>query len=146
MSLHHSPSTNCFKLSALPQTSATCVCGFGLPRWLTGKESSCQYRRHGGHDFDPWSGKSLLEEMASHSSNFAWEIPWTEETSRHGFVKESQITEHVYGFAYALQILHWMSFPPPYSPCIPNSTQEWSTSKSLSQRFRRDGSFITLKQ
>ena len=25
-----------------------------LPRWLTGKESSCQCRRH---RFDPWSGK-----------------------------------------------------------------------------------------
>ena len=26
----------------------------GLPWWLSGKESSCQRRRHG---FDPWSGK-----------------------------------------------------------------------------------------
>ena len=26
----------------------------GLPRWLSGKESACQCRRHG---FDPWSGK-----------------------------------------------------------------------------------------
>ena len=26
----------------------------GLPRWLSGKESACQYRRHG---FDPWVGK-----------------------------------------------------------------------------------------
>ena len=28
----------------------------GLPRWLSGKESSCQYRRY---MFDPWSGKIL---------------------------------------------------------------------------------------
>ena len=26
----------------------------GLPRWLSGKESACQCRRHG---FDPWVGK-----------------------------------------------------------------------------------------
>ena len=26
----------------------------GLPWWLSGKESTCQCRRHG---FDPWSGK-----------------------------------------------------------------------------------------
>ena len=29
----------------------------GLPRWLTGKESACQYRRCRGHGFDPWVGK-----------------------------------------------------------------------------------------
>ena len=27
----------------------------GLPRWLSGKESACQCKRH---KFDPWSGKS----------------------------------------------------------------------------------------
>ena len=27
---------------------------WGLPQRLSGKESACQYRRHG---FDPWSGK-----------------------------------------------------------------------------------------
>jgi len=25
-----------------------------LPRWLSGKEPACQFRRHG---FDPWVGK-----------------------------------------------------------------------------------------
>lgn len=29
---------------------------FGLPWWLTGRESTCQCRRH---KFDPWSGKIL---------------------------------------------------------------------------------------
>ena len=28
------------------------VSQIGLPRWLSGKESACQCRRHG---FDPWS-------------------------------------------------------------------------------------------
>ena len=30
----------------------------------------------------PGSGRSLGEEMATHSSILAWEIPWTEEPSR----------------------------------------------------------------
>ena len=29
----------------------------GLPRWLSGKESSCQCRRHKRHRFDPWVRK-----------------------------------------------------------------------------------------
>ena len=29
----------------------------GLPWWLSGKESACQFRRHG---FNPWSGKNPL--------------------------------------------------------------------------------------
>ena len=28
---------------------------FGLPSWLSGRESTCQCRRHG---FDPWSRRS----------------------------------------------------------------------------------------
>ena len=36
---------------------------FGLPWWLSGKESTCQFRRHG---FDPWSGKiSQVSEQRS---------------------------------------------------------------------------------
>ena len=45
------------------------------------------------------SQKSLLEqEVATHSSILAWEIPWTEECSVHGYSpwgrKESDMTEH----------------------------------------------------
>ena len=29
----------------------------GLLRWLSGKESTCQYRRRRRHGFDPWVGK-----------------------------------------------------------------------------------------
>jgi len=53
----------------------------GLPWWLSGKESACQYRRRG---FNPWVRKIPLEkEMASYSSILAWEIPRTEELSRY---------------------------------------------------------------
>ena len=51
-----------------------------LPRCLSCKESTCQCRRQ---RFDPWSWKdSLEEEMATHSSIFAWGIPWREDTNR----------------------------------------------------------------
>ena len=29
----------------------------GLPRWLSGKESACQCRRHRTQEFNPWVGK-----------------------------------------------------------------------------------------
>ena len=53
----------------------------GLPRWLSGKESSCQCRRHRRHGFDSLSRENPLEEeMATQSSILAWKIPWTEES------------------------------------------------------------------
>ena len=52
-------------------------CGVRLPWWLSGKEHACQCRRCG---FNSWVGKIpwRRKEMATHSSIFAWEIPWTE--------------------------------------------------------------------
>ena len=48
-----------------------------LPPWLSGKEPTCQCRRHG---FQPWVQKIPLEkEMATHSNIVAWDIPWTKE-------------------------------------------------------------------
>ena len=47
----------------------------GLPKWLNGKESTCQEARvQSMGQEDP-----LEEEMATHSSILAWRIPWTEE-------------------------------------------------------------------
>ena len=47
---------------------------FWLPRWLSGKEFTCQSRRG---RFNPWVRKILTQEgMAIHSSIFAWIIPW----------------------------------------------------------------------
>ena len=49
---------------------------FSLPRWLSGQESACgcetRIRSLGQKD-------ALEEEMATHSSILAWEIPGTEE-------------------------------------------------------------------
>ena len=47
---------------------------------LSGKESTCQCRRHRKFELDPLGHEDSLEkEMATHSSILAWEIPWREE-------------------------------------------------------------------
>ena len=40
-----------------PQVSTPLSIGKLLPRWLSGKESACQCRRHKSLGFDPWVGK-----------------------------------------------------------------------------------------
>ena len=50
-----------------------------LPQWLSVKESVCNSGDTGDADSIPWPGRSLEKEMATHSSYFAWRIPWTEE-------------------------------------------------------------------
>ena len=51
----------------------------GLPRWHSGKESTCQCKRSGDTVSTPGWEDPLEKEMATRSSSFAWEIPWTEE-------------------------------------------------------------------
>ena len=59
-----------------------------LPWWLSGKEPTCQCRRH---DLIPGREDTLEKETATHSSILAWEIPWTDEPGRatvHGVTKK----------------------------------------------------------
>ena len=49
---------------------------FGLPRWLSGKESAYDAGDAGSI---PGREDPLEEEMVTHSSILAWGIPWTEE-------------------------------------------------------------------
>ena len=61
---------------------------------LTGREPTCQCRRHKRHRFDSWEDP-VEEGIATHSSILAWKIPWTEEPGglwSIGF-KESDMTE-----------------------------------------------------
>ena len=48
---------------------------FGIPRWLSDKESSCIVEDTGSI---PGSGRSLEKEITTQFSVFAWEIPWME--------------------------------------------------------------------
>ena len=51
----------------------------GFPGGTSGKEYTCQCRRHKRSRVNPWGGKEALDkEMAAHSSTLAWRIPWTE--------------------------------------------------------------------
>ena len=50
----------------------------GFPGGASGKEPSCQCRRHKIGKLDPWEDP-LEEEMATHSSILTCRIPWTEE-------------------------------------------------------------------
>ena len=52
----------------------------GFPCGSSGKEPSCQGRRHKTHRFNPWVGKILWGNgITTHSRVLAWRIPWTEE-------------------------------------------------------------------
>ena len=63
----------------------------GFPGGTSGKEPSCQCRRHKSYKFDP-----LKKGTATHSFILAWRIPWTER-SLIGYIprghKESDMTE-----------------------------------------------------
>ena len=48
----------------------------GLPWWLSGRECACNA---GDVGLIPGWGRSPVEDTATHSSIFAWRIPWTEE-------------------------------------------------------------------
>ena len=49
------------------------------PRWLSGKEPTCQCRRCRRHGFDPWAGKLPWRRAWRPTPGLARRIPWTEE-------------------------------------------------------------------
>ena len=53
--------------------------GLRLPRWCSGKESTCQCRRHEMQVLSLGQEDPLEKGMATHCSILAWRIPWTEE-------------------------------------------------------------------
>ena len=55
----------------------------GFPGGASGKESACQCRRH-EKPWVPTLGQEdpLEEDMVTHSSILAWEIPWAEDPGR----------------------------------------------------------------
>ena len=67
----------------------------GLPRWHSGKESTCQCRRCKRRGFSPWIGKTTLEkEMATHSSILAWKVAWMELSGLQSTGSKRVLTEH----------------------------------------------------
>ena len=50
-----------------------------FPGGTSGKQPTCQCRRHKRPGFDPWVRKIRGEGIGTHFSILAWRIPWTEE-------------------------------------------------------------------
>ena len=74
-----------------------------IPRWLSGGKSACQCRRHRRQVQSLDWEDPLKEEMATHSSILAWEIPWAGEPGglqsmglqrvEHNLVTENTLTQ-----------------------------------------------------
>ena len=54
----------------------------GFPGGTSGKNSTCQRRRHKRHRFDPWVGKISWRKAWQPTPVLNWRIPWTEEPGR----------------------------------------------------------------
>ena len=52
---------------------------YGLCKWFSGKESTCQCSRHRRHKFDPWVEKIPWRRSWQPIQYSCLEIPWTEE-------------------------------------------------------------------
>ena len=71
----------------------------GIPRWLSGKDSTCQFRRCRRQSLGL---EDLLEKgMATHSSILAWRIPWTDEPGSLWsiglqIIRHDWVTEHTH--------------------------------------------------
>ena len=72
-------------LSSSPQFCCELKLLFGFPRWLSGKESACQYKRH---RFDPWVRKiGCRRQEISCLGNLMDRGTW--QATVHGVAKES---------------------------------------------------------
>ena len=61
------------------KANSQCTMQCGLAWWLSGQESACSAGDTGGAGSIPASD-SPEEEMATHCSILAWDIPWTQES------------------------------------------------------------------
>ena len=81
----------------------------GFPGGTSGKELICQCRRHNRQGV--WSLRwedPLQEEMATHSSILAWEIPWTEEPGRLQFMRsESRTRLSTHAHTHTHSVITW---------------------------------------
>ena len=70
-----------FCLFAFYFFSFGCARSYGIPQWLSRKESAMQETQETRVRSLGWEDP-LEEEMAIQSSILSWEIPWTEEAGR----------------------------------------------------------------
>ena len=91
------------------------MCVYGIPRWLSGKEYACQYRRHKRRGFNPWVGKIpwrrkwqlasvFLTEKSHRQRSLMGYSPW----SRKGLdrTEHTHVYVYVYKYIYVLMYLY----------------------------------------
>ena len=86
----------------------------GLPRWHSGKESTCQCRRCKG--LIPGLGRSPGGGNGNHSSILAWEISWTEKpgglqsmgSQRHDWTHTHTHTQEVHSSRIEKKLKRWV--------------------------------------
>ena len=75
---------------------------FGLPWWLSGKESTCVQETQETQVRSLSREDPLEEGMTAHSSILAWRIPWTEEPGLQFIGSDTtEVTEHPFMFTLA---------------------------------------------
>jgi len=57
-----------------------------IPRWCSGKVSSCQCRSHKRHRLNPWVGNIPWSRKWQPTPVFSWIISWKEEPGRLKFM------------------------------------------------------------
>ena len=70
----------------------------------SGKEPSCQCRRHETRVQSLGGEEPLEEGMATHSSILAWRIPWAEEAGRLQSMGSQRVRHDLSDLAYMLAI------------------------------------------
>ena len=76
----------------------TFICVYvGLPRWLSGTECPCKQEKQAVSLH--WEDR-LEEEMATHSSIFAWRILWPEEPGRLQFIGSQRVGTQLKDFTF----------------------------------------------
>ena len=105
--------------------------GIGFPRWLSGKDSACQSRRH---RFNPWVGKIPWRRKWQPTPILAWRFPWTEEPGRlpsmgSQRVERDRALTHTYKGIFKVS-MHQMSAELIISPFLSSSLPD------LPERFR----------
>ena len=87
----------------------SCVDLSGLPRWLSGKESACQYRRLKRHRFNPWVRKipwrrkwqstpAFLPGKSRGQWSLAVYSPWSHKRVKHSLAAKQQ-QQQIYTFS-----------------------------------------------
>ena len=80
---------------------------FWLPRWLKGKESTCQCWSHRRHWFDPWVGKIPWRRKWQPTPVFLpGEITWTEEPGGLQRIRHDWVHAHAsFGGLYLIDLI-----------------------------------------